>query len=67
LGLLYVCTLFGRSVIRLVNQPPQHEATALEFAIAATTFVCLSAGLALLFEGQGLFRLVPLPPRALLP
>ncbi|MBW8752978.1 MAG: hypothetical protein JF595_02325 [Sphingomonadales bacterium] len=67
LGLLYFCTVLARPLYRLVNQPPPHQATPAEFALAAVIFVCLTSGLALLFVGPGLFRLVPRPPRAMLP
>jgi hypothetical protein len=65
LGVLAVCALMARTVYRLINQPPAHDGTPLEFIVAATTVVSLWAGLALLFEGPGLFRPVPKPPRAL--
>ena len=66
LALLGICAAFGRIVVRLAGQPPPHQGTPAEFAIAALAFVCLTSGLALLFEGPGLFRLLPMPPRALL-
>ena len=66
LALLGACTAFGRVVVRLAGHPPPHQATPAEFAVAALAFVCLTSGLALLFEGPGLFRLLPMPPRALL-
>jgi hypothetical protein len=53
--------------IRMVRQPPPHQSRPLEFLAAAAVFLCLSAGLALALEGTGLFRKVPLPPRAMLP
>lgn len=67
LGMLVLCALSSRWCCRLVSQPPQHPGTPLELAIAAIAFACLSAGIALLVEGPGLFRLVPIPPRAMLP
>lgn len=35
--------------------------------MAALAVACLWVGLALLIEGAGLFRLMPIPPRAMLP
>jgi cytochrome b561 len=67
LGLLYLCVLLSRSLCRLVDQPPPHQASPAEFALAAVVFLCLSSGLALLIIGPGLFQLVPRPPRAMLP
>jgi len=61
---LGILTLLSRWICRLVL-PPQHVGP-LQFTIAAAAFVCLSAGLALTLEGPGLFRSVPMPPRALL-
>lgn len=66
LALLGACAAFGRVVLRLVGHSPPHQGTPAEFAVAALAFVCLTSGLALLFEGPGLFRLLPMPPRALL-
>lgn len=44
--------------------PPLHPAGLREFAICAIAFLLLASGLALLFEGEGLFAPVPLPPRS---
>lgn len=66
LAVLYLSAQITRGLCRLVNQPPPHPGSPLEFAIAAAAFVCLSFGLALSLEGAGLFRPVPLPPRALI-
>jgi hypothetical protein len=67
LWLLVLCGLAMRWCRRLTYEPPHHQATPLELAVAAIAVACLSAGLALLLEGPGLFRHVPLPPRAILP
>lgn len=67
LGLLHFCTVLAWSVHRLVIQPPPHQGTPVEFALAAVIFFCLSSGLALLIIGPGLFERVPRPPRAILP
>jgi hypothetical protein len=67
LGLLGTCRLAVMWLLRVVRAAPPHQATPAEFAVAMAGFVCLTTGLALLFEGPGLFRLMPRPPRALLP
>jgi len=67
LGLLALCALVARWTFSLVNQPPPHQGTPLELALAAIAFAGLSTGLALLFEGPDLFRRIPAPPRALIP
>jgi hypothetical protein len=51
----YTCRLAGPS------------ATPAQCAVALLAFGCLSVGMALACEGQGLFRPVPVPPRAWLP
>lgn len=66
LGLLHACALMLRRIFWLVHQPRPHQGAPLEFAVAAIAFACLSAGLALLLEGPGLFRRVDLPPRPLI-
>jgi hypothetical protein len=67
LALLGACRLAALWLLRLVRIAPPHQGTPAEVAVAAAVFVCLTTGLALLFEGPGLFRLMPRPPRALLP
>jgi hypothetical protein len=42
---------------------PSAHSQAAGFAAAALAVTCLSLGLALLFEGPGLFRLLPVPGR----
>ena len=66
MALLGVFAALWRVVVRLVGQAPAHQGTPLELAVAALAFVCLTSGLALLIEGPGLFRLLPMPPRALM-
>jgi len=63
---LLLCALLSRVLSRLAEQAPPHSASPLEFLMGAAAFACLSAGLALLIEGAGLFRPVPMPPRALI-
>jgi hypothetical protein len=65
LGIPAVCALMARTLDRLANQPPPHDGTLLEFVLGAVAVVSPWAGLALLFEGPRLFRLMPKPPRAL--
>ena len=66
LALLGAFGALWRVVIRLVGQAPPHQGTPLELAVAALAFVSLTSGLALAIEGPSLFRLLPMPPRALL-
>jgi hypothetical protein len=65
LGMLAFCALMARVVYRLANLPPPHDGTPREFILGAVAVVSLWTGLALFFEGPGLFRLLPKPPRAL--
>lgn len=67
-GLAMFCgsALTWRWDCHLVADPPHHEATPLEFIAAALVFLFLVGGIALTFEGPGLLRHVPLPPRVLL-
>lgn len=44
--------------------PPPHQPTLVEFLICAGVFLLLAAGLALTFEGPGLFRHYPVPARS---
>lgn len=67
LALLCICALGLRWICALVSEPPRHGATPLEMLAALLVFLCLGTGIALTFEGPGLLRHVPLPPRALLP
>jgi len=61
LAFLYGTGALAIGAHRLITSPPAHDATLGEFAICATTFLTLICGLALAFEGPGLFRLVPIP------
>lgn len=65
LALLGACRLAVAWLLRAVRTAPPHQATPAEVAVAMVAFVCLTTGLALLFEGPGLLRLLPRPPRAL--
>jgi hypothetical protein len=64
LALLGGCAIAAHAVVRLTAQ---RSGTLLEFVVALVAFACLTGGLALLIAGPGLFRLMPKPPRALLP
>jgi hypothetical protein len=64
LALLGGCAIAARAVIRL---SAHQSGTPLEFVVALLAFGCLTSGLALLMVGPGLFKLMPKPPRALLP
>jgi hypothetical protein len=65
LALLGFCALPARLVVHHV------QATAVDtppdIVLSALAFCCLTSGLALLPFGPRLFRLMPRPPRALLP
>lgn len=52
---------------RSVNQLPHHGVTCLEFAAAALAVASGCLGWALFGEGPGLFRLIPVPGRSILP
>lgn len=58
LGGCYRAALLAQS---LINRSPPHQATPGEFAVCAATFLLLTCGLALTFEGPGLFRHMPIP------
>lgn len=66
-ALLGMCRLAMVWLLRVARFVPPHNAAPAALAVAAAGFVCLTTGLALLFEGPGLLRLQPRPPRALLP
>lgn len=46
---------------RLITAPPAHSPTLGEFAVCAATVLLLTTGIALTFEGAGLFLQVPFP------
>jgi hypothetical protein len=64
LALLGGSALAVRAVLHLTAR---QAGTPFEFVVALVAFVCLTTGLALLMAGPSLFRLMPMPPRALLP
>jgi hypothetical protein len=64
-GLIGLCALLARIIVGDVHQTIVD--TAPEFLLAALAFFCLTGGLALLLFGPRLFKLMPPPPRALLP
>lgn len=51
-------------VCRSVEHLPAHPVTTFEFAGATSAVVGFSLGSAFTFEGAGLFRAIPVPPRA---
>jgi hypothetical protein len=61
LVLLSTAVSAARELCGLVAQAPVHEATPLEFVVAAFAVVCCWSGLACMIEGPGLFRLAPVP------
>jgi hypothetical protein len=62
-ALLVACGFASRALYRLANLPPAHEANAFELLLAVAVFLTFACGLALLFQGGGLFELIPVPPR----
>ncbi len=67
LALLGLCAAAAWWLHRSVSQLPAHSATFLEFAAAALAVSSGCLGWALLGEGPGLFRLIPVPGRTILP
>ena len=65
LAMLAFCALLARTVVGDVHHTVVE--TLPEFLLASLAFFCLTAGLALLSFGPRLFKLMPTPPRALLP
>lgn len=61
LGICYRTALLAHT---LINTQPPHQTTPSEFAICAVTFLALTCGIALTFEGPGLLRHVPIPPHS---
>ncbi|AQR73393.1 hypothetical protein [Sphingomonas sp. LM7] len=64
LAMLVAALTAGCWVCRSVGHLPAHPATPFEFAGATTVAIGLSLGSAFTFEGAGLFRAIPVPPRA---
>lgn len=63
LGLLGLCAASALWLLRLVHQPPPHEARSAEDLAALLVCVGWSLGWCFLAEGPGLFKLVDLPER----
>lgn len=68
LGALLLAACYGMALLlhRQLATPHHGQATLADLAIAASAFAALVSGLAFAFEGAGLFRLVPMPPRSFL-
>jgi hypothetical protein len=66
LGLLLLAASYGLALglHRQISTPHHGHATLADLAVAAIAFAALVSGLAFAFEGAGLFRLVPMPPRS---
>lgn len=64
LALLAGSARAGDRLVRLVHSGASSQGTAAEFVLAAAAFALLCLGLAMLLEGPGLFRQVPIPPRS---
>ncbi|MET0309370.1 MAG: hypothetical protein ABW023_11735 [Sphingomonas sp.] len=67
LALLGLCAAAAWWLHRSVNQPPHHGATLLEFIAGLLAVASGCVGWALFGEGPGLFRLIPVPGRTILP
>ena len=63
LALLGLCAASALWLYRSAHQPPLHDARAFEYGAALVAFMSWSLGGALLVEGAGLFKLIPVPPR----
>lgn len=61
--LLGLCALAVWALAVSMHRPPFHSASPAEFGEAISSVVTWSLGWALLIEGPGLFRLIPVPPR----
>jgi hypothetical protein len=64
LAMLVAALAAGNWVCRSVQHLPTHPVTAFEFAGATSAVIGLSLGSAFTFEGPGLFRAIPVRPRA---
>ncbi len=63
LSLLAGCAVASRWLALSAHRPPGHAVSAIELLAAALAAATLGCGLALLFEGAGLFELIPVPQR----
>lgn len=61
--LLGTCALLAWALFVSMHRPPEHNASPAEFGEALSSVVTWALGWALLIEGPGLFRLIPVPPR----
>lgn len=61
--LLGLCALAVWTLILSLHRPPSHNASPAEFGEAVASVLTWALGWALLIEGPGLFRLIPVPPR----
>jgi hypothetical protein len=61
--LLGLCALAVWALTASIHRPPLHNAGPAEFGEAASCVIAWALGWALLVEGPGLFRLLPVPPR----
>lgn len=61
--LLGLCALAVTMLAASMHRPPPHAAYPAEFGEAALSVLTWALGWALLIEGPGLFRLIPVPPR----
>jgi hypothetical protein len=61
--LLGLCALAAWALVASMHRPPAHNASPAEYGEAISSVLTWALGWALLIEGPGLFRLIPVPPR----
>lgn len=61
--LLGLCALAVWALTVSMHRPPAHNASPAEYGEAVSSILTWALGWALLIEGPGLFRLIPVPPR----
>src|SRR5262245_51266006 len=65
LALLAGCMLTTLWLYRSVHRPPGHAASVVEFLAAAGAVIGGCGGAMLVWQGPGLFELVPIPSRTI--
>ncbi|MDG2532113.1 hypothetical protein P6144_00495 [Sphingomonas sp. HITSZ_GF] len=62
-AMLGLCALAAWALTVSMHRPPLHSADPAEYGEAIFSVIAWGLGWALLIEGPGLFRLIPVPPR----
>jgi len=60
--LLTGCALLASALFASIHHPPHHPVAPAEFGEAMLSVIAWALGWALLVEGPGLFRMIPVPP-----